>query len=168
MKQRLLVGASFLVVLSGCPGGGELEQPGKYFPDDAGMEPAEAGTLMVPCDYVAALETCAKTGCHKPLGGSVIAGLNLVPDDDLVSRLKDVRATFGDLYCGTMPCATIPTACPTGALLVDSKDPAQSFLLRKLNDPLGCGDKMPPPGYQYTDDERACLELMVQAIAELP
>jgi hypothetical protein len=155
-------------MLAGCPGGGELEQPEKYFPKDAGIGPVEGGTLMVACDYAAALETCAKVGCHKPLGSSVIAGLNLVPDDGLVSRLKDVPATFADIWCVNMACTTIPTACPTGALLVDSKDPEQSFLVRKLNDPLECGDKMPPPGYAFSEDQRACLELMVQAIAELP
>ncbi len=174
--KRLLV-ASFLVTLGGCPGGGELEQPGKYFPEAGGMGSVGSGgtggtaggsALVVGCDYAAALATCATKFCHLPGATPVLAGLNLAPDDGLVSRLKDVPATFGDLYCDNMPCATIPDACPKGALLVDSQDFSRSLLLRKLNDPMDCGDKMPPPGYQYTDDERACLTTMVQAIADLP
>jgi hypothetical protein len=88
---------------------------------------------------------CAKGGCHNP--ATRAADLDLTPDDFLVARILNVRATF-DLY----PDCT-PLGCPTEALLVDQASPSSCWMLRQMdpfvpgvttgNDDMGCGIVMP-------------------------
>lgn len=185
------------MTLAGCPVGAELEDPERFGlgvggsgPGTGGTGPSTGGTggnatggtsgtgmLNVVCDggadYVVTLnQNCATSGCHR--GTRAVAGLNLVPDADLVTRLKDVSPTHGDIDCGTggvfMPC--VPATCPPpgDALLVDSASPDDSWLLRKINGTHGvCGDTMPiPPGDKnYDDIRKACLDKLVRAIAAL-
>jgi hypothetical protein len=197
-----IFGLAAAVTLAGCPAGAELEDPERFAigtggtgpatggtgPATGGMGPATggtagnatagtSGTLTVVCDggadYVTTLNSnCAKSGCHN--SRSVVAGLDLTPNADLVMRLKDQPATHGEIDCGSggvfMEC--IPTTCPApgGALLVDSDNPDESWLLRKVNGTHGeCGDSMPiPPGDVGFDDARkACLDKLVRAIAAL-
>ncbi len=204
-----VVGAFFLFTLSGCPGGADLEDPGKFgiaggpvtgtggtstgsggtgggttgggtTGGSAGT--GSGGTLTVNCTgttYDVALKSCNTLGCHAanyPAGG-----LNLVADANLVTRLKDVPAqhkdigcTAGDTTCAcdanTLTCTTPPSACPMGnaALLVNSANYQQSWIITKLEqtDPM-CGIQMPDGAYKSPAD-KACIEAMVQAIAMLP
>ncbi len=206
----VLMGAAFLVTLSGCPGGSELEDPGKYgiaggpvtgsggttggstgtggatggtTGGTTGGSAGTAGTMLtVNCTgttYQSALASCNGAGCHSAIYPQ--AGLNLVADANLVSRLKDVPSTHASISC-TGPsdttctcsseflCTTPPSTCPPAAqgLLVDSQNPANSWMLKKidLSDPM-CGVQMPETPYKSPAD-KACLEAMVQAIAMLP
>jgi hypothetical protein len=136
-------------------GGGSMS-PGGTLP----FESAE-------CDFSTTLSTCASSGCHKPGAIALAAGLSLVPDSGFVSRVKDVPATHSDIYCGNVPCAEIPPECPTGAKLVDSANWQESWIYRKITDAMGCGVEM-PPSVTFTAANRACIELLVKTVAELP
>jgi hypothetical protein len=138
--------------------GGGAMSPGGTLP----FESAE-------CDFPAVLSsTCATSGCHKQTAAiPVAAGLSLLPDSGFVSRVKDVPATHSDIYCGSVPCPTIPAECPTSAKLVDSANWQESWIYRKITDPMGCGETM-PPSVTFPAANRACIELLVKTIAELP
>jgi hypothetical protein len=105
--------------------------------------------LGVGCDYVTVLKTnCARAGCHN--ARTAVAGLDLTPTPaaGLVARLKDQPASHAQIDCGNgdpyFEC--VPASCPApgSALLVDSANPDDSWILRKLtgthND---CGSQMP-------------------------
>jgi hypothetical protein len=182
-----IMGATFVATLTGCPGGADLEHPEKYFAGSPGVGASggsggagsggSAGTggsghvgpvVVEGCDFVASTSKCATSGCHKPsVAIPAPAGLNLVADELLVSRLKDVDATFKDIYCGSVPCPTIPEECPDVVKLVDSANFADSWMLRKVTDPMGCGELM-PPSVTFAEVDRVCLENLVKAIAALP
>ncbi len=120
------------------------------------------------CDYPAVLSrNCALSGCHKPGAIKPQADLILVGDSGLVSRVKDVPATHADIYCGSMPCPTIPATCPPGAKRVDSSDWQASWIYRKITDPMECGDLM-PPSVTFTPEDQACIISLIVAIAALP
>lgn len=196
-----IFGLAAAVTLAGCPVGAELEDPERFGLGVGGTGPATGGTgptggtagsgtagsgtggsagggaLVITCDgadHVAMLnQNCARTACHN--NRSKVAGIDLTPDANLATRLKDVSATHGEIDCGTggvfMPC--VPETCPPpgDALLVNSASPDDSWLLRKVNGTHGvCGDTMPiPPGDMGFDDARkACLDKLVRAIAALP
>jgi hypothetical protein len=52
-------------------------------------------------------------------------------------------------------------------MLVDSADYTKSWMLIKMNDAMLCGDLM-PPSITFTPEDKACLDNLVKAIAELP
>lgn len=197
-----IIGVSFLLTLSGCPGGAELEDPQKY--GIAGMPVTASGgtsggtggsgsgatggsagtgsntTLTVNCTgttYQQALASCNGGGCHAAMYSA--ADLNLVADAGLVSRLKDVASKHSDIGCSGSSdttctcvnyyCSTPPASCPSGALLVDSSDYTKSWLLTKVDNanPM-CGAQMPYAEPYKTPNDKACIEAMVQAIAQLP
>lgn len=201
-----IVGAFFLFTLSGCPGGAELEDPGKFGiagtpatgsggTTSAGGTTGSGGTgggatggtagtmLTVNCTgttYDVALKSCTGPGCHA--ASYPAAGLNLVADANLVTRLKDVPAQHKDISCSgatdtsctcdpnSFTCSPPPSTCPTAnsALLVNSANYQQSWIITKLEqtDPM-CGIQMPDGAYKSPAD-KACIEAMVQAIAMLP
>jgi hypothetical protein len=136
-----------------------------------GGSTSPGGTLpfeSAECDFPAVLSSnCAISGCHKPGAIALAAGLSLVPDSGFVSRVKDVPATHSDIYCGNVPCPTIPPECPTGAKRVDSANWQESWIYRKINDAMGCGVEM-PPSVTFDAADRACIVLLVKTIAELP
>lgn len=126
--------------------------------------------LDIGCDYKAIIGSdCAKVGCHK--GALSAAHLNLSKTDFLVTTLKDVPATFLEIQCsgpGEPYSECVPAACPSGALLVDSANWEQSFMLMKLRGTQnGCGESMP---YQGSLDpaKEACLETLIYTVAGLP
>jgi hypothetical protein len=185
-----IIGATFVATLTGCPGGADLEHPEKYFPESTGATGGTAGTggssggsagsggssgssshvgpvVVEGCDFVTSTATCATSGCHKPGAIPVAAGLNLVADDLLVSRVKDIAPTFKDIYCGNVPCPEIPAECPEGVKLVDSANVENSWMLQKITDAKGCGVAM-PPSVTFAAEDRLCVENLVKAIAALP
>lgn len=132
-----------------------------------------AGSLSVGCDYVPALSrSCAIAGCHN--SRLLVAGLDLTPNppENLIARLKDKPAGHADIDCGDgrnfVPC--VPATCPPPgtALLVDSANPDDSWILRKLNGTHDdCGNQMPmaPGDRDFDAATKACVEDLVRAIA---
>jgi hypothetical protein len=188
-----LVATFFLLTLSGCPGGADLEDPGKFGiaggpatgtgGTTGGTTGGSGGTMLtVNCTgttYDVALKSCNQLGCHA--ASYPYSKLNLTADSGLVARLKDMPAQHGDVGCSpgdatqictcdatSFTCTTPPSACPKGDLLIDSSDYTKSWIWKKLemSDPM-CGVQMPDGAYKSPAD-KACLEAMVQAIAALP
>jgi hypothetical protein len=132
----------------------------------------------IPCDFPTILQSdCAHSGCHAPSAAAPTpaAGLDLSPNAGLVGRLKDVPARHMNINCAPpgadiVECTSVPAACPTGALLVDSSNWEASFVVSKMRGTaLGCGDQMREPDYPTLKaDREACVEAVVKAIAALP
>ena len=183
------LGVCFVLTLTGCPGGAELEHPEAYgltggstsssgtggsSPGTGGSGTGGGGMLTVDCGsttYQAVLTSCAGAGCHQPIPSISYPGaaaLDLTPDSGLVGRLKDVKATHGDISCPPSGTTCVPAACDTNALLVNSNAPANSWLLAKINgNSNGCGDAM-PLGTSIPTTSVTCLENFVNAVAALP
>gem|GEM_PF-5089694 len=80
----------------------------------------------------------------------------------LNARLKDVRATHGDLA------PAIANDCGTDDLLINSNDVEASWLLKKIRgQQRSCGTAMPPTG-GLDEAERACIARFVSCVAALP
>jgi hypothetical protein len=183
--------AAALAGLSGCPQGADLEDPERFAIGDGttggtsstggsggGSTGCSLGlTLPISCDWQTGLtKSCAISSCH----GKVLAyaELLLTVDECLFDRLKDVTGTIGDVNCGPIgsfdPCETPPSQCQhlVGKKLVDSANPDESLLLKKL-EVSGCGNQMPiDPGNStmvgWGPERLDCLQQMVRAIAALP
>jgi hypothetical protein len=190
----VVVGLGLLPPLGSCAISKQLGElrggEGGYAAEGGGADQGEntggtgvGGTSTAPvvsgvdCDWQTALQkSCAISVCHGtriPFGD-----LNLTPDGLLVSRVKDVTVTLGDLDCDPTSeyheCVSPPPECTeyVGAKLVDSAYPEASFILAKLRG-SGCGNQMPiPPGdaasVGWNAERRACVERLVRAIAALP
>lgn len=187
------LGVSFVLTLTGCPGGAELEHPEAYgltggqsstngtgaaagtTGNGTGGTSGTSSSLTVDCGastYQTVLSgSCATGGCHLPNAAFNFPGasnLNLTPDDGLVGRLKDVKAQHGDISCPPDFNTCVPSACDTNVLLVDSKNAANSWILAKIHGTQnGCGDSM-PTGTPLTADKQTCIENFVNAVAALP
>lgn len=161
------------------PGGGAGSAGSTGISGSAGSAGSSyVSPIMLDCAWEEALTTnCAGSTCHGPLRAH--AGLLLVPDSGLITRLKDVPGTFTDIDCNPdpeveTPCETPPTGCTPllGSKIVDSQNPEASLIMKKLT-ASGCGNQMPqPPGdeaqYGWGPDRLACLQNLVRAIAALP
>ncbi len=133
-------------------------------------------TDMVGCDFVSVLGdgtaanrgACSIQGCH--FSHLPTSSLDLTANSGLVGRVKDVPAVHGDINSSTDPAmftACVPAGCPDDALLVNSADPDSSWILAKINGTQGdCGDVMPDG--VFSDDQKACVDKLVRAIAALP
>lgn len=117
------------------------------------------------------LGDCAKTGCHK--GSLKSAGLDLTPAT-IANNTKDKPATHSEIQCSApgdpyMEC--IPTTCPAPgtALLVNSQNPDDSWMMKKIHGQAnGCGITMPDDNYATSSPDRlACIEGVIRAIAAL-
>jgi hypothetical protein len=95
--------------------------------------------------------------CHSPAFAA--SGLDLV-SPGLAARLKDVPAKHADLSPGMSA-----SACPMGDKLIDSADPQNSWLLKKIRGQQGqCGNAEPPIGVLQAS-EIACFEMYVTCVA---
>jgi hypothetical protein len=144
----------------------------------SGGTTAALDPTTIPCDFPTILQAdCAHQGCHAPTPAVPLpaAALDLSPNAGLVARLKDVPARHMNINCAPpgediVECTTVPAACPSGALLVDSSNWEASFVVSKLRGTaVGCGDQMRELDYPTLKPEReACVEAVVKAIAALP
>jgi hypothetical protein len=142
-----------------------------------GAATAELDPSTIPCDFPSILQAdCAHQGCHAPTPAVPMpaAALDLSPNAGLVARLKDVPARHMNINCAPpgediVECTTVPAACPSGALLVDSSNWEASFVVSKMRGTaVGCGDQMREPDYAKVKPEReSCLEAVVKSIAGL-
>jgi hypothetical protein len=146
-----------LSVLPGCPG--NLENPERF---------SDGGTMM-PADNIPACLAnifsakqppgkCAGNGCHSA-GGTLALGGNLdLTSPGVGARLVNATATHAgvDLDGGA--------TCPP-AKLIDTANPAASWLLVKINGSQGtCGSAMPQVG-TLTSAEKKCISDYVMMAA---
>jgi len=189
LAPGVIVGASFLFTLSGCPGGADLEHPELYgiagsatgtggTTGGTGATGGTAGAAMsapfptVDCGngltpQKVLNDDCASTGCHR--GNNPPSGLNLTPDDGFIGRTKDVLAKHGDIFCEDIldTCPTPPASCPMTAVLIDSTDWTKSWIIAKLRGAQAdCGDQMKDATYLTAKSaNEQCLEKLVQTVA---
>ena len=98
--------------------------------------------------------------CHSSPGGLTSSGLDL-QSPNVTARLKDVPAKHADIS----PPGSFPN-CPVGDKLIDSANPTESWLLKKIRGEQGpCGTQMPQPPTTLTLTERACVETYVFCVA---
>lgn len=145
--QRLLLGAfgavsiGSLLTLAGCPA--NLESPERFEITGSGQN---------TCLTQVFTKKCSQTNlCH--LAGTPGGGLDLT-SPNVAKRLIDVPASHADTDGGDCPAAK----------LVDTANPAASWLLIKLSDGVTCGTKMPQLG-SITSTERQCIQDFVNAAA---
>jgi hypothetical protein len=141
----------------------------------------------IMCNYTAAVGNyCSKGGCH---GTAKAGGLDLRLNPGFISRLLNqpaihrITCNIADV-CDRM--ATPPTCsscsmCPTSALLIDSTNVDNSWVLTKMaaymppmygatNVNIGCGDQMPSlltSGInEYQQADKDCLTKFFKKIAK--
>jgi hypothetical protein len=185
------LGIGLAFTQAGCPGGAELEHPeawaGRFGSSNSpvagsgGMSPtgpvldfstvacAESLNNANTADPASADFLSARcTSCHgKTLR---ISELDLRPDAGFAQRTKNVDAIFGGILCeGSITEECIPDSCPSGAHLIDSVNPASSWMLLKSLDMQGdCGESMPQGKPSLTGADAECLTNIVNAVAALP
>jgi hypothetical protein len=103
---------------------------------------------MVTLDACVKTVFTACTSCHSTAAKDFFGGLDL-SGDAVITRLKDVAATnMGVSNAG---------ACMPGALLINSANPADSVLLKRVKGTQSCGTLM-PPSPPLTSTELKCIE----------
>jgi hypothetical protein len=164
--------ASLALFSVGCPQPADLQDPQQY-PLPGGSSggsttggSATAGTTSggsatggsgggatceTPC--MATVITTCKT-CH----GAALKSSDLdLEAAGYTARLKDVPAKHGGLMGAP--------ACPMGDKLIDSANPAESWLLKKVSSQEGdCGDPM-PQGTGLAGDQLKCVQDYVSCVA---
>ncbi len=152
-----------LLTLTGCPA--DLENPERFdqpglaggSPVGAGGSPVVAGgggtTVDTTC--LTQLFSGSCTVCH--FAGTTFGGEFDLKTDDVASRLVNI----GSKHLGGVDQAK----CPKGDKLVDTANPAASWLLLKVSGGQGsCGTSMPPGG-TVSAAEKACVNNFVNAEA---
>ena len=130
--------------------GGTAPTTGGTAPTTGGTS-STGGTPAVPA-CVSAIVTGKCTVCH--FAGAPVSFASLDLSGDFVPRILDKNATFGGV--------TDMSGCPTGAKLIDSTTPENSWFLKKLNGGQGtCGTAMPQTG-PLTADEKTCVQNWIQ------
>ncbi len=139
-------GSSAALILTGCPA--NLENPERF--DDAGTPVTTDPNAAPACLTTAFGKLCTTVGCHDTTSTT----LNL-QTADVASRLVNVNAKH----------ALVDTSmCPT-AKYIDTANPANSWLVIKLNGAQGsCGVKMPEIG-TWTSDDNTCLTTWIQTLS---
>lgn len=132
------VGALILSLAVPCGCAGALEDPDRFPPPTCTLRGFD-----VPADLFAV--RCGSGDCHA--APTVAAQLDLV-SPGVASRLLDA----------------VSQGCPPRRL-VDTSSPAMSYLLDKVSAVPRCGDPMPLGQLPLPEDEKACLEGWVTAVA---
>lgn len=160
------LGASLLALFAvGCPEPGDLQNPGAFPlpPSSGGSATAGSGTggsTPAGCETacVAAIINATGTGCKTCHGKAIkLSGTLDFETEGYTQRLKDKPAEHAGVAAGS--------TCPTGDKLIDSATPANSWLLKKINDMTpGCGTVMPSSGPLSAADN-ACFTTYVNCVA---
>jgi len=119
--------------------------------ESACFEKIRAGTVA-SCKLCHTSKSAAQFGLQS-------SGLDL-ESPNVTPRLKDVPAKHLDIP------PSMPAMCPTGDFLIDSANPQNSWLLKKVKGQQGtCGTQMPQPPTSLRGDEIACIENYVYCVA---
>lgn len=125
----------------------------------AGSHPCE--TECVQKVFAGQATSCKLCHSNLPLPNGVQSSSLDLQSPGFTARLKDVPAKHTDLAMG-MSYAD----CPTGDKLIDTANPENSWLLKKLQGKQGaCGTAMPQPPTTLKADEMACMTTYVYCVA---
>jgi hypothetical protein len=174
-RRRLAAWAStaaVLLVATGCPEAADLENPESFCKPGASVVDASgkvigcndqgatagtgAGMPPAGCETACLTQLFENTcnSCHTssaPLGGLDLQSAGFT------ARLKDQAAKHQSV--------DNPAQCPSGDKLIDSANPAASWLLKKVSGQQGaCGTSMPPGNVPVTQAELACVTAYVTCV----
>lgn len=160
LSLRLLALGSLAAVLTGCPGGGALDNSGGTGGTSSGGEFCDAAPIF--------LEKCGGAFCHgstTPMTRPPDGAINLVlPPEGMTlgQSLLNTPATYPRIE------ASCPTATPE--LIIDGTAPAASLLLNKLTGTVGvefaCGEEMPPAPVTLDAAQLDCVTRWVNWVAQ--
>lgn len=161
------VGAGMLALFAvGCPEPGDLQNPGAYpAPTPVGGSATTGGSgtggsAAVSCETacMATIINANGTGCKACHGTAVkLAGTLDLETPGYTARLKDKPAEHAGVTAGS--------PCPMGDKLIDSANPAESWLLKKVTNMQGtCGTVMPLSGALSATDQM-CFTTYVNCVA---
>jgi hypothetical protein len=173
-NATVLAGAGLALLalfVVGCPEPGDLANPEAWpAPTPAGGSASTGGSAPTAGTATGGTSPSAscEVACVNDLfqNGSLCVACHMSPNPlggidlkspDYTSRLKNQPVTF--------PTVTDKSSCPTGAKLIDTATPADSWLLKKIHGQQGaCGSSMPVGG-TLTADQTTCLEMYVACVA---
>ncbi|HEY4157470.1 MAG TPA: hypothetical protein VGM29_05210 [Polyangiaceae bacterium] len=148
-----------LTLLAGCPG--NLENADKFPSKNEGI--SVDGSIN--CDIKDVFNrNCGSSLCHEAGG---MPGGNLALADSKTT-IVDVDAKLIDQCAAHAACPECPVGCPKGDKYVDTQNPANSWLLHKIEqsgDDTLCGDWMPdlPGGPNAMPPlDLACIKAYIQ------
>jgi hypothetical protein len=142
-----LTGSTF--ALSGCAA--NLEEPDKY---DIVINGETTG---LPCDWNKLMtKSCWGIGCH---GSDTPAAMLDLQTAGAESRVLDVAASHADILDGS------DVNCMAGELRVDSANPENSLMLKKVEGRHTCGSKMPVSPRMVDANDIACIRAWVYRAA---
>lgn len=164
-----VAGAALSLFALGCPTAADLENPAQYDkpPGSAAAGTSSGGSGSGGSGMMASCETdCLKTiinmqgnGCKTCHGAMIKLDMGTLDMESagLSARLKDEPSAHKGL--------TDTSGCPTGDKIIDSTNPANSWLLKKINGQQGtCGTPMPSVG-TLTAADKMCFETFVNCVA---
>jgi hypothetical protein len=147
--KGIATGGTTPTATGGSGGGGTTAMGGTKATGGTAGPTGGAGSGMVT------LEACVKTiftecaACHSTQLKDSFGGLDL-SGDAVITRMKDVVATNKGV-------ANAP-ACVPGALLINSANPAESVLLKRVKGTQNCGTTMPTGTTGLTGEKLKCIE----------
>jgi len=168
------VGSALLALFTvACPEPGDLQNPGNYpAPVAVAGQAATGGSAATTagtgggdtagpgCESacMATIINTPSTGCKACHGASVkLAGTLDLETAGYGARLRDQAAE----HAGVTPGA----ACPSGDKMIDSANPSESWLLKKVTNMQGdCGTVMPLGGALPAADQE-CFTTFVNCVA---
>jgi hypothetical protein len=159
------VGTGVLVLFAvGCPEPADLQNPGSYpTPPSTGTTGGTGGTgTTMNCEVQCVNDIFQKelTLCKLCHGAALKSSMLDLEAPGYTARLKNVPAVHGDLATGMTK-----ADCPTGDKLIDTANPANSWLLKKIRNEQGqCGTVMPSTG-TLSAAQKTCLETYVACVA---
>jgi hypothetical protein len=123
-------------------------------PRDAALDAAASGSDDCERVVQTILLTCGSIVCHDPFSGGIGLELDLSSSADVPASLVGQLSTAN---CGSVP-------------YIDTEQPEQSLLLKKIEDTPPCGDRMPAGDRPPLDGvQRDCFTRWVlDAAAQMP
>ncbi|HVY27055.1 MAG TPA: hypothetical protein VHB79_10910 [Polyangiaceae bacterium] len=167
-----MVAVAFPVALSlfalGCPQPGDLENANAYPPPPGGNTAGSGGSgtggsgTMVNCETacLASIINATGTGCKTCHSDMVKLDMGILDmaSPGLSARLKDEASQHKGITGDT-------SGCPMGDKIIDSANPANSWLLKKITGQQGtCGTVMPSTGALSAADQK-CVSDFVYCVA---
>jgi hypothetical protein len=144
----------------GCPQPGDLENANAYPPPPMSGTAGSSSTVNCETPCLAAIINATGTGCKTCHSDMVKLDMGILDmaSPGLSARLKDELSQHKGITGDT-------SGCPMGDKIIDSANPANSWLLKKITGAQGtCGTVMPSTGALGAADQK-CVTDFVYCVA---
>lgn len=161
------VGAGVLALFAvGCPEPADLQNPSAYPPPaGAGGTGTTGGTGTGGSGTASCEIECVNKLFQKDMMPCLFCHTKDLKLGDLDLQSPGYTARLKDMPAQHTGFTTPKTDCPPAAKLIDTANPANSWLLKKIhNEQKTCGSVMPQAG-TLTADQMKCLETYVACVA---